>query len=307
MRVLVTGASGYIGRALAGALAARGDEVVTVTHRPPLPGQVGVNLGERRLDTSRMPAGRLGEVDTAVHLAGTPIVARWTSRRREEIRASRIALGDILARALVSLEPPPGVHVTGSAIGYYGERGEEELDEGSPPGNGFLAEVCRAWEDAATPAREAGIRVVALRTGVVLGQCGGALGPQLPIFRLGLGGRLGAGRQWTSWVSLADEVRMILFALDTASVSGPINATSPNPVRNAELAAALGGALHKSAPFAVPPLVLELALGRGPAREMLLVSQRVRPARLEQAGFRFEHPDVERAIAAALGRPTLPS
>ena len=303
MRILLTGASGYLGRSVAAALTARGDEVVPVTHRPPLPGQVGIDLELRRLDLSRLPGGELGRVDAAVHLAGSPILGRWTSRRRERIRSSRVAVGDVLARTLAGLPEHPAAYVAGSAVGFYGDRGEEELDESSPPGRGFLADVCRAWEAAASPAAEAGIRVVTVRTGIVLGQGGGVLGAQLPVFRSGLGGRLGSGRQWTSWVSLTDEVRAILFALDTPDLSGPVNSVGPSPARNADYTAALAAALHRPARLTVPAPVLEVALGRGPAREMLLASQRVRPVRLEQAGFVFEHPDLAGAIRAALGLP----
>lgn len=303
MRVLLAGASGYLGRSVAAALSVRGDEVVPVTHRPPLPGQVGIDLELRRLDPSRLPGGELGRVDAAVHLAGSPILGRWTSRRRERIRSSRVAVGDVLARTLAGMPERPAAYVTGSAIGFYGDRGEEELDESSSPGRGFLADVCRAWEAAASPAAEAGIRVVTVRTGIVLGQGGGVLGTQLPVFRSGLGGRLGSGRQWTSWVSLADEVRAILFALDTPDLSGPVNSVGPSPSRNADYTAALAAALNRPARLTVPAPLLEAALGRGPAREMLLASQRVRPIRLEQAGFVFEHPDLAGAIRAALGLP----
>jgi len=301
VRVLLTGASGYVGRSVAAALSARDDEVVPVTHRPPLPGQVGIDLEAGRLDASRLPGGELGRVDAAIHLAGTPIIGRWTSRRRELIRSSRVAVGDLVARALASLPERPAVYVSGSAIGYYGERGEEELDESSGPGTGFLADLCRAWEAATAHARTAGIRVVTVRTGLVLGQGGGTLGAMLPIFRAGLGGNLGSGRHWMSWVSLADEVEAILFAVDTPSLSGPVNSVSPFPVRNEEFTAALAAAVHRRARLSVPAVALEAALGRGPAREMVLASQKVRPSRLEEAGFVFRHPELGGALRAALG------
>ena len=300
MRVLLSGAGGFIGSALAEALRSRGDVVVPVTRHPGGPGEVGFDLRAGRLDTSRLPGGTLEGVDASVHLAGAPIIGRWTTRRQEEIRSSRIALGDLIARSLAALERRPAVHVTGSAIGIYGDRGEELLDESSETGTGFLADVCRAWEAAAEPAAAAGVRTVAVRTGIVIGR-GGALGPQLPLFKLGLGGRLGSGRQWVSWISLRDEVGAILHALADGELTGAVNATSPNPVRNGEFTAALARALRRPAVLAVPAGALKLALGAGPAEEMLLASQRVRPSRLLERDYRFAEPTLEEALATALG------
>ncbi|MHB8244460.1 MAG: TIGR01777 family oxidoreductase [Acidimicrobiales bacterium] len=295
MRVLVSGTTGFIGTAVVDHLRRRGDVVVALTRRAPQVGEVGLDLAAGRLDTTRLPGGTLEGVDATLHLAGAPIIGRWTAKRREEIRSSRIAVGDLLARSIAVLERPPSVHVTGSAIGIYGDRGDDILDESSAPGAGFLAELCRAWEAAAAPATAAGIRTVAVRTGIVLGK-GGALGAQLPLFKLGLGGRLGSGRQWLSWISLEDEVRAILFALDEASVAGPINATAGNPVRNSDFTAALARALHRPAALAVPAPALRLILGPGPADEMLLASQRVTPARLLGEGFEFRHTTLEEAL-----------
>jgi uncharacterized protein (TIGR01777 family) len=306
VRILVTGASGFIGRALAAFLAARGDEIVAVTHRTPRPGQVGIDLEAHRLDATRLPGGELGHLDAAVHLAGVPVVGRWTSKRREAIRASRIAVGDVVARALAAMPDPPSVYVTGSATGYYGERGDEVLDESSPPGEGFLASVCGAWEDAAQPAYAAGIRVVAVRSGIVLGQGGGLVETLRPLFRAGLGARLGSGRQWMPWIALSDEVGGITFAIDNPSLTGPVNLVSPAPVRNAEFTEAFADLVHRPALLGVPSLALELALGSGPAREMLLVSQRVVPARLEEAGFSFECPSLDDGLRSAVGLPPLP-
>jgi uncharacterized protein (TIGR01777 family) len=300
VRVLVTGATGFIGSALCSQLRQRGDSVLALTRRPSASGEVGVDLAAGRLDTSRIPGGTLEGVDAAVHLAGAPIVGRWTARREEEIRSSRIAVGDLLARSLAVLDRrAPGLG-PGSAVGIYGDRGDEWLDESSEPGQGFLAEVCKAWEASTAPAAAAGIRTAAVRTGIVLGK-GGALGPQLPLFRLGLGGRLGSGRQWVSWIALEDEVAAIMRILDDAELAGPFNLSAPNPVRNGELTAELARALHRPAALVVPPAALRLALGRGPADEMLLASQRVRPARLIEAGFEFRHPELASALAAALG------
>ena len=301
MRVLLTGSSGFIGSAVAAALRQRGDEVVPVVRSAPRTGDAVIDLGAGTIDAARVAGGSLEGMDAAVHLAGAPIIGRWTTPRREAIRASRIAVGDLLARTLAGLHDPPRVLVSGSAIGYYGDGGEMALDESSRSGVGFLAEVCRAWEASTEPAREAGIRTALIRTGIVLGPGGGALAPQLRLFRLGLGGRLGSGRQWTSVISLIDEVRAILQMLDDDSMSGPLNATSPTPLRNLDFTAALARAVGRSAPFAVPAAALRLALGAGPANEMLLASQRVLPRRLLEAGFQFEHPDAEAALAWAIG------
>lgn len=271
-----------------------------VVRAEPSEGDVVVDATASRLDCSRLATGALEGIDASVHLAGAPILGRWTAARREQIRASRIAVGRIVASSLAALDPPPSVHVTGSAVGYYGDRGEELLDESSSSGDGFLAGLCRAWEEAAAPAADAGIRTVALRTGIVLGRGGGALAPQAAVFRLGIGGRLGSGRQWVSWISLEDEVSAILHAIDDPSVSGPLNLVAPNAVRNRELTEALAGALGRRAPFAVPAPALRLALGAGPADEMLLASQHVVPKRLAESGFRFSHAEIATALAWAL-------
>jgi uncharacterized protein len=300
VRVLLTGATGFIGKSVAWRLRERGDIVVPVTRRPASPGEVGIDLQAGRLDTSRLPGGTLEGIDASIHLAGEPIIGRWTAKKSEAIRSSRIAVGDLVARSLLPLERRPRVHITGSAIGVYGDRGDEVLDESSELGSGFLADLCRAWEAAASPATEAGIRTVAVRSGIVLGH-GGALAPQLKLFKLGLGGQLGDGKQWLSWISLDDEVSAIVRALDDHSLSGPINATAPNPVRNSEFTSALAAALHRPSRLSVPSRALKLVLGTGPAEEMLLASQRVVPHRLLDSGFSFTHETVESALAAAIG------
>jgi uncharacterized protein (TIGR01777 family) len=301
MRVLLSGSTGFIGVALAEALRQRGDEVVPLVRSSPHLHDAVIDLRSGTIDASRLAGGSLEGLDAAVHFAGTPIIGRWTASRREAIRASRIAVGDVLSRTLAGLAAPPSVLVGGSAIGFYGDAGEAELDESSASGVGFLPEVCRAWEASTSPAAEAGIRTVAIRTGVVLGSGGGALATQLRLFRLGLGGRLGSGRQWTSVISLADEVRAILRAIDDNALSGPVNATSPAPIRNSDFTAGLAKAVGRPAPFAVPAVALRLAFGAGPADEMLLASQRVLPHRLLDAGFEFEHPDAASALAWAIG------
>ena len=292
MRVLCSGAGGFIGRALMDDLVADGHEVHRIVHAAPGPGQAVFDLPRHRVDPARLAGGTLEGFDAAVHLAGVPLSPRrWGAAKREAIRASRIATTDALARSLASCARPPPVLVSSSAVGFYGDRGDETLNEASGAGTGFLADLCRAWEHALEPAAAAGIRVVSLRTGIVLGRGGGVLATQVPLFRLGLGGRLGSGRQWTSWISLADD-----------RLEGPVNATAPAPARNAEYTAALARALSRSARLAIPAAVLHLALG-DVADELLLASQRALPARLSAIGFSFTHPELDGALSAALGKP----
>jgi uncharacterized protein len=306
VRIAVTGASGFIGSALVRALRERGDEVHPVVRRPPAEGEVGIDLAGRRLDTSRVEGGNLEGIDAAVHLAGSPITTRWSAKRLEDIRSSRVALGDLLARSLASLESPPAVLVSGSAVGIYGDRGDEVLDEDSAQGAGVLADLCRSWEASTVPASQRSIRVVTIRTGIVLGGNrgaeGGVLKVEAPLFKLGLGARLGDGRQWTSWVALDDEVAVILRAIDDTGLVGPVNSTSPSPVRNSELTDAIAHAFGRRARFAVPPSVLRLALGVGAANELLLASQRVLPKKLTDSGYVHSYPKIADALAAALGR-----
>jgi uncharacterized protein (TIGR01777 family) len=242
----------------------------------------------------------LESLTAAIHLSGANVAAhRWTAAYKREIWRSRVESTRTLATALATLNDPPQALLVASATGFYGDRGDEFLDENYGPGSGFLADTCREWEAAAQPAVNAGIRVVHLRFGVVLG-AGGALAKMLPVFRLGLGGRLGSGRQWMSWISLDDVVAAILFALDTPALSGPLNLTAPNPVTNAEFTRALGRAVHRPAIFPAPAFALRLALG-AMANEALLASARVVPSRLTSAGFQFAHPTINAALAAALG------
>ncbi|HUO49426.1 MAG TPA: TIGR01777 family oxidoreductase [Acidimicrobiales bacterium] len=296
---MVSGASGMVGRALRPVLAAAGHDVVALVRRAPGP-------GERRWDPAAgvLDAGDLREADAVVHLAGAGIGdRRWSPARRAEILDSRVRSTALLSTTLARLDEPPAVLAAASAVGWYGSRGDEVLDEDSAAGDGFLAEVCHAWEDACGAAADAGIRVAHLRSGIVLDASGGALARQLPLFRLGLGGRLGGGRQWLSWISLADEVAAIVAVLEDQALSGPVNLVAPQPVTNAEFTSTLARLLHRPAFTRVPRAALRLALGGDMADEVVLASQRVVPARLLAAGFTFAHPELGGALAAAMGRP----
>ncbi len=312
MNVAVSGASGLIGRALVPALAGAGHRVVRLQRPaagasavPAIDGAatttVDVAWDPRNgtIDREALEAG--GPIDAVVNLSGAGIGdRRWTTARRREILASRLAATELLVRTIGELDPVPSVLVNASAIGYYGDRGDEILTEDSPAGTGFLADVCRTWESAAGRASEHGTRVVVLRTGVVLARHGGALGKQLPIFKLGLGGRLGSGHQYLSWITLRDEVDIVARAIDDTRFSGPINATAPEPVTNRRFAADLGRALHRPAVLVVPRPALAMALGTEMAEQLLLASQRVRPARLEAIGHRFTGSSLAAALPAVL-------
>jgi uncharacterized protein len=302
MRILISGSTGLIGTALAHALADRGDEVVRLvrpTTDAPAAGTVAWDPARGHLDVASLE--RLGPLDAVVHLAGAGIAdKRWSAARKDEILESRTRSTALLAGALGALSHRPAAFVSGSAIGFYGSRGDEVLDEGSAAGSGFLAEVCIAWEAAAQAAADAGIRTVLARTGIVLSRHGGAMGRQLPLFRLGLGGRLGSGRQWISWITLADEVAGLLACAQDASLHGPVNLTAPNPVTNREFTAALGAALHRPTALPVPPLALKAALGSELVDEALLASQRVLPRALEASGFSFSAPRIDGALAGLL-------
>ncbi|MCK6547310.1 TIGR01777 family oxidoreductase [Myxococcota bacterium] len=283
MKVVITGASGMIGSALRGLLERRGDQVVAMTRPDRWDPEAGTI--DRELLAREAP-------DAVVHLAGENIGdQRWTEERKQKLRDSRTKGTELLARTIASLDRRPRVFVSASAIGIYGNRGDEILSDESSPGTGFLAELCRDWEAAADAAREAGIRVVHPRLGVVLAREGGALQKMLLPFKLGLGGRLGSGRQWMSWVAREDVTGAILFAIEREALSGPLNVVSPHPVRNSELTKALGSALGRPTLFPVPEFGLKLAFGEM-AEEALLASACVTPARLQATGFPFRFPDL---------------
>ena len=246
---------------------------------------------------------QLDGIDAVVHLAGEPIApGRWTARRKREILESRTGSTRLLSEVLARLTTPPSVLISASAIGYYGNRGDVRLDEESGPGSGFLAEVCVAWEQAVEPARRAGIRVAIPRIGVVLARHGGALAPLLLPFRLGLGGRLGHGRQYMSWIHIDDLVAAFQHALDQPDLEGPFNAVAPNPVPNTEFTKTLARVLHRPAFLPIPVPILRLALGEL-AEPLLLDSTRLTPSRLESTDFRFTHPKLEEALSSLLTPP----
>lgn len=299
MKVLLSGSTGLVGTALARVLTADRHDVGTLSRRGGGPGHVYWAPERGMLDEQALSAF---EPDAVVHLAGESIAAgRWTPQRKAAIRESRIAGTALLAGALASMRQPPKVLVSASAVGYYGDRHGEAIDEGSRPGQGFLAETCRAWEGATSKAAERGVRVVLMRTGMVLAAHGGALARMLPLFRLGMGGRLGDGRQYVSWIALPDLVASIRHVLMHEGISGPVNATAPFPATNAEFTRALGHALSRPAFLPVPAGVLRLVLGEM-ADALLLSGARVLPRRLEESGFTFRYPQLEPALKAVLAR-----
>lgn len=298
MRVLLTGAHGLIGSALAADLEGRGHRVVPLVR--PSPGHSGAGVAwdpaTGHVDHDALAAA--GPFDGVVHLAGAGIGdRRWTPARKRVLRDSRVGSTRTLVAALRRLDPAPGVLVSGSAVGYYGDRGAEELTEESAPGTGFLADLCRDWEAQAVAAEDL-LRVVRVRTGVVLAAGGGILGRLLPVFRLGLGARLGRGDQYLSWISLRDEVGVLRRALEDQGLGGPVNATAPEPVTNAAFTAAVARAVRRPALLAVPAPVLELTLGREMAAEFLLGGQRARPAVLAGRDHSWADPTLEGALAA---------
>ncbi|MGE0709760.1 MAG: TIGR01777 family oxidoreductase [Planctomycetota bacterium] len=298
MRVLVTGATGLIGSQLVAALTARGDEVSATSRRPER--LQGPFVARHAWDPLGGPAdAALFEgVDAVVHLAGEPVNGRWTAAKKRAIEVSRVEGTRRLVAGMRAGKEAPQTFVCASAIGYYGDRGDEELHEGSAPGDDFLAGVCRGWEAAALEADPLGVRVVRLRTGLVLAREGGALAEMLLPAKLGVSGPLGGGRQWWSWIHIQDQVRLLLWALD-GEVEGALNAVSPEPVRQRDFAAALGRALGRPSFLPAPAFAIRAALG-GFAAE-ILSSHRVLPARALELGFEFEHPELEPALRNLLG------
>ncbi len=300
MHVCVTGATGFIGRALVPALQ-RGGHTVVAWARSDARARLGADI-----ETVTAASGLAGmtaaleRCDAVVNLAGEPLLGRrWTAARRATLRGSRVGLTAALVRALEAARTRPRVLVSGSAVGYYGDRRDEILTEDSTRGSGFLADLCRDWEDEARKAEALGVRVVLLRTGVVLGRDGGALAQMLPPFRLGVGGPIGSGRQYLPWIHLHDLVAIVVAALTDDRMRGPVNGVGPEPVTSRDFARALGRALRRPAILPTPALALRVIFGQ--AAEVMLASQRVVPAALERLSFSFAFPTLDAALADALG------
>ncbi len=295
MRIAVTGSTGLIGSALVRSLRADGHEVVRFVRREP------AGADEARWDPERGHVDRaaLAGCGAVVHLAGAGIGdRRWTAAYKRKIRDSRVLGTAALTHALAGLDEPPGVLVSGSAVGYYGDTGDRVVDEDSPAGHGFLPSVCLEWEAAAAPAQEAGIRTAFARTGLVVAKDGGAWGRMFPLFRAGVGGRLGDGRQYWPFISLRDEVAALRHIIDTPALSGPVNLTAPEPLTNRQVTAAMARVLRRPAVLPVPAVALRVVLGE--FSEDVLGGQRARPTRLLESGFVFQDPGIEQAVRAAL-------
>lgn len=284
MRVAITGSHGFIGSALVSSLERDGEEVVRVS----------------RDASGTLDAAALYGADVVVHLAGEGVASkRWTSEQKRKVLESRTAGTTLVAETIAKMEHKPRVLLSASAVGYYGSRGDEVLTEASSAGSDFLAEVCTQWEASTAAAEEAGVRVAHLRTGIVVGKSGGAVAKTLPLFKLGLGGRLGSGRQWWSWISLTDQIGAIRFLMEH-EVAGAVNLTGPEPVTNAAFTKSVGRALHRPTFLPVPSFGPALLLGREAADAVINASQRALPRVLLDAGYRFTHPTVDDATKAEL-------
>lgn len=293
-RVLLTGSSGFLGSALLPSLKARGFHVVRLV-RSPISGEDQI-----RWDPAKPPSSEaLSGFDAVIHLAGESVVGRWTQSKKTEIRDSRVTATRNLVHALINSKDRPRMLIAASAIGYYGDRADELLNERSSPGAGFLADVCREWEAATQPAADAGIRIAQIRTGVVLSRLGGALQKMLPPFRLGIGGNVGSGRQWMSWIHLHDWVGAIHHILKSDLLQGPVNMVATRPVTNDEFTRTLATVLRRPAFLPVPAFAAKLAFGQM-AQEVLLASQRVEPARLVTSGYPFQFADLRNALDSIL-------
>ncbi len=303
MRILVSGSTGFLGTALVRALEGQGHSVARLVR----PGTSRKNVAGAQTVAwdpvaDQFDSARAEGADALVHLAGASIAdGRWSAARKELLRTSRIDATRHLIGALAKLQSPPGVIVAASAIGYYGNRGEETLTEQSAPGNEFLAEVCREWEAENSRGAQFGARVVSLRIGIILAAHGGALQKMLLPFKLGAGGRLGSGQQWMSWVTLSEVVSIIQFALVASELSGPVNTVAPNPVRNTEFTRVLAKTLHRPALFPAPAFALRLALGEM-ADALLLSSAKVIPSKLSDSGYQFLQPELPAALAEIFGK-----
>jgi len=301
MKVLVTGATGLIGRSLCRSLAEDGHTVIGLSRSARKPaGLLVAEMHQWDPETGPPPDAALNGIAAAVNLAGEPLDARrWSDEQKKLIRDSRVATTRNLVAGLRSLNPKPSVFISGSAVGFYGDRGDEQLDEASPPGRGFMSDVCVEWEQEAERAREAGIRVVEIRTGVVLSAEGGALQKMLTPFKLGIGGRLGDGKQWFPWIHIKDIVGLFRHGLFTSSLAGPVNGTAPGAVTNGEFTRELARALHRPAFLPVPEVALRVLMGE--MSEVLFGSQRVAPKVALATGYEFHYPLLTQALADLLG------
>ena len=296
MKILLTGASGLVGKLLIPVLKKDDHQIVRLVRSKD---QANENTVYWSPLSGEIEVDRLRHIDAVIHLAGEPIMGRWTDNKKERIRQSRADATNFLCKQLGQLSPPPRTLIAASAIGYYGNRPDAWVDEDAPSGTGFLPEVCSAWEEATESARKGGIRVVNLRIGIVLSPDGGALAKMLTPFRLGMGGKIGDGKQYMSWLMLEELIGMIQFALRTESLSGPVNAVAPNPVTNLEMTRILGRLVHRPTIFSVPSLAVRILFGEM-GIDLLLAGARVKPVRLSEAGYEFKHPDLEHALGQVL-------
>jgi len=294
LKVIISGATGLVGSALAPILRANGNDVIRLVRKKNSTSCCDVywNPDKKILDSSIFT-----DADAIIHLSGENIAGRWTRSKKEKIRHSRVNITQFLSTTVSELKEPPKVFIGASAIGYYGNRGSETLTEESPPGTGFLSDVCQAWEEATKPASEKGIRVINLRIGMVLSNKGGALAKMIPPFKLGLGGIIGSGNQYWSWISLDDLMGIISFLITADSLSGAVNAVTPNPVTNKEFTEVLGQVLKRPTIFPLPAFVAQLAFGEM-ANDLLLASTRVEPMKLMKSKYCFQHPTIKNALNA---------
>lgn len=296
MKIIITGSSGLVGTALVSFFRKEHHEVYKLVRvRADLQNDEIAWDPERGVINPNLIEG----FDVVIHLAGENIMGRWTESKKKRIKESRVKSTSLLCQSLNQLKKPPHVFISASAVGYYGNRGDDILTEQSVKGKGFLANVCEEWEEATRLAAEKGIRVINLRFGMILSSCGGALKQMLPIFKLGLGGKMGSGNQYVSWIAIDDLVRAINYIIHQESLAGPINAVSPDPVTNEEMTKTLGKVLHRPTFLAMPTFMVELVFGEL-GKDVLLSSARVKPSKLEEAGFQYRYPHLEEALTAIL-------
>jgi uncharacterized protein len=297
MNILISGASGLIGSELSAFLTSAGHQVTALTRSKDKPGNIYWDPAKGDIE-----ANKLNGFDAVIHLAGENIASRWTAEKKQRIRDSRVKGTEMLCETLARLDQPPTTLLCASAIGYYGNRGDEILTETSRPGDTFLSKVCEEWEEATAPALQKGIRVCNMRIGAVLTPKGGALAKMLTPFRLGVGGKVGPGTQYMSWIALDDVVGAFNHALQTSALLGPVNVVSPNPVTNKEFTKTLGRVLGRPTIFPLPGFMARAMFGEM-ANELLLGSARIQPIRLQESGYQFRHPDLEEALRYLLSKP----